>query len=481
MKALFFSTSTAALALLSSPAMAASKIVTINELAITSGRFMIQVPAGDGVVLDLSEISQTVKGAAFGDATKFVISGIDGQLCYMQKDKCEATGASVISLRQVKGVEISTQSHSPDGSTTLTLTTDGKLGPKVLHMLLVPTLKAPYTAIVARKDFPPVQQVVASNTEKSPLEPQGERRELFLEQGEQREQGELRRKELHSAGLSIQSDSAPSAPSAPSASSASSLPNTYDHTHPGGLQLMQGKMNIIAQEPQDAAKVSSSVGATPEMPEIASAVNPHSVFLHQVNVSELPQGVNVTTTSKLTGKQPGRNHEQMQVKLSPVKQKSEHSDLVVRPEFKPTPEITSVLPPLASAIVNSGFTSANSDSLSVKPDEFNSVNEGYTVALGLLVAKKIGWISPQTIIWNKAQQAIAELLQGENRTDVLNKAQLDPNDFKQLLIWGESAISLLRQGENLASIADIVQTNTIRSSERKLLLERLSEWEISSL
>jgi len=424
-KALFLSTSTAAIALISSPAMAASKIVTINELAITSGRFMIQVPAGDGVVLDLSEISQTVKGAAFGDATKFVISGIDGQLCYMQKDKCEATGASVVSLRQVKGIEILSESHSPDGSTTLTLTTDGKLGPKVLHMLLIPTLKAPYTAIVARKDFAPVQQVVASKTENSPLEPHKEEQ--------------------------------------------------------GGLQLMQGKMNIIAQEPQDSNHLSSSIGATPEMPNITSVVSPHSVFLHQVNASELPPSVNVTTTSKLTGKQPDRKQEKMQVELSPGKEKSEHSDLVIRPEFKPTPEITSVLPPLASPIVNSGFTSANSDSLSVKPDEFKSVNEGYTVALGLLVAKRIGWISPQTIIWNKAQKAIAELLQGKNRTDVLNKAQFDPNDFNQLLTWGESAISLLRQGENLASIAGIVQTNAIRNSERKLLLERLSEWEIRSL
>jgi hypothetical protein len=74
MKTLLLSTSTALIAFISSPAMAASKIVSINDLAITSGRFTIQVPDGSGVVLDLSEVNQTVKGANFGDATKFVIS-----------------------------------------------------------------------------------------------------------------------------------------------------------------------------------------------------------------------------------------------------------------------------------------------------------------------------------------------------------------------------------------------------------------------
>ena len=156
--------STAAIALMSLPVMAASRILTINDLAITNGRLTVQVPAGTGVVLDLSEVGQIVKGASFGDATKFVISGIDGQLCYMQQDECQATGASVIAFRPVKGIEIPTQSHSPDGSTTATLITDGKLGRKVLHMRLIPAVKATYTAIVVRENPTPVLPVVASLT-----------------------------------------------------------------------------------------------------------------------------------------------------------------------------------------------------------------------------------------------------------------------------------------------------------------------------
>jgi hypothetical protein len=49
------------------------------------------------------------------------------------------------------------------------LITSGKLGTKVLHMLLIPTIKAPYTAIVARTDFAPAQPVVASKIEGSNL------------------------------------------------------------------------------------------------------------------------------------------------------------------------------------------------------------------------------------------------------------------------------------------------------------------------
>lgn len=107
--------------------------------------------------MDLSEVGQVVKGVVFGDATKFVITGVDGQLCYMQQEKCEATGASVVSFRQVKGVEIPTQSHSPDGSTTVTLVTEGKLGRKVLHLRLLPAVKAPYTAIVVRANPTPTE------------------------------------------------------------------------------------------------------------------------------------------------------------------------------------------------------------------------------------------------------------------------------------------------------------------------------------
>lgn len=164
MKARILLSSAAAITLISLPAMAASRILTINDLAITNGRLTVQVPDGNGVVIDLSEIGQIVKSAGFGDPTKFVISGIDGQLCYMQQDACEATGASVIAFRPVKGIEISTQSHSPDGSTTATLITDGRLGRKVLHMRLVPAVKATYTAIVVRENPTPVLPAVASKT-----------------------------------------------------------------------------------------------------------------------------------------------------------------------------------------------------------------------------------------------------------------------------------------------------------------------------
>lgn len=163
MKTQIILASSVAFFLTSLPVLAASRTITINDLAITNGRQSIKVPAGDGVVMDLSETGQIVRGVVFGDATKFVITGVDGQLCYMQQDKCRATGASVVSFRQVKDVEILTQSHSPDGSTTVTLITDGKLGRKVLHMRLKPVVKSTYTAIVVKENPPPLVPVVASS------------------------------------------------------------------------------------------------------------------------------------------------------------------------------------------------------------------------------------------------------------------------------------------------------------------------------
>lgn len=384
MNKLFLSTSTVAIALISSPVMAASKIVTINDLTIANGKFTIQVPAGDGVVIDLSEISQTVKGAVFGDPTKFVISGIDGQLCYMQKDKCQATGASVVLLRPVKGVEIPTQSHSPDGSTTVTLITDGNLGSKVLHMLLIPSLKAPYTAIVARKDFAPVHPVATSRIESSQVEP-------------------------HLVYIS-------------------ELPPSLNGTNVNG------------------ATNSKSNGVTMNH----NLLNESSEALVSTNQAK---GNSVATVLP-----------------------NDHSANLQ--QFLPSVSENSLLP--NSSEINSDSTSATSELPSLNLDESNSVTDGYAVAVGVLVAKKIGWIKPQTIIWNKAQKAIAQLLQGENKTTASDKTGLDPKDLSQLLAWGQSAITLLRQGENLASIAGIVRAKVVRDSERTLLLQQLAEWSARS-
>jgi hypothetical protein len=151
---LLYGTSVISLVATAIPASAATKIVNIDDLLITNGKLVLPVPAGDGIVIDLSEVGQVVQGARFGDATKFVISGVNGQLCYMQTKECESTGASVIAFSQVKGIQLPTQTHTADGSTTVTLTTTGKLGDKLLHIRLMPTARATYTALVVKNNQP---------------------------------------------------------------------------------------------------------------------------------------------------------------------------------------------------------------------------------------------------------------------------------------------------------------------------------------
>jgi len=473
MKTLLLSTSTALIAFISSPAMAASKIVSINDLAITSGRFTIQVPDGSGVVLDLSEVNQTVKGANFGDATKFVISGIDGQLCYMQKDKCEATGASVISLKPVKGVEISTQSHSPDGSTTLTLITSGKLGTKVLHMLLIPTIKAPYTAIVARKDFAPAQSVVASKIEGFQLEPN----------------------KVHVSKL----------PNV-DGSTTSKLSREHLNSKQPQVQVESGLGNEKLESPASVV-ILKSKQSTP-LPLLGTAngsrtwSEPVSADEHREN--EKPNSLAVNSTSpapflSTTYEQSPNAHFPGTSQQLATASTAEGQPLFPSNNIKPyqaEANVTTVLPDLEKALPSAPPKPLPSDSVRVNPksalatpgdplslsfSESNSVSDGYAVALGLLVAKKIGWIKPQTIIWNEAQKAVAGLLQGKTKIEASNEARIKLQDLDQLLAWGQSAVALLRQGQNLASIADIVQANVVHDAERALLLKQLFELKNSNL
>jgi outer membrane biosynthesis protein TonB len=140
--------------------------VPISALEIGNGRYTVMVPPGYGVVLDLSSVGQRVTGAGFGDATKFIISGLDGNLCYLQ-ERCKSTGAGIIQIRSItlpklaKDASFPAQTYSSDGGTSLTLITDGKLGRKILHVRVVAVPRPQYTALLV-ENAAPVQRLALS-------------------------------------------------------------------------------------------------------------------------------------------------------------------------------------------------------------------------------------------------------------------------------------------------------------------------------
>jgi hypothetical protein len=160
-------------------ASAGSASVAISTLEISNAGYTIPVPPGYGVVLDLSKIGQRVTGAGFGDSTKFVISGLDGNLCYLQ-EKCRSTGASVILLKSImlpkeaKQASFPTQTYSADGGTSLTLVTDGRQGRRILSMRVVSVLRPQFTALVVEDPIQPLvppsnRTVLSSNFKPLPV------------------------------------------------------------------------------------------------------------------------------------------------------------------------------------------------------------------------------------------------------------------------------------------------------------------------
>lgn len=132
---------------IATPAWAESNQILIDRLDIAEAEVTIPVSKGYGMVLDFSGVGQTVKAASLADPSRIVISGIDGNLCYLQ-EKCQGSGASVIRLSQVSGINLPGLTSAADGGTTLTLITDGKAGRKVLQMRVLPVQEKTYTALV---------------------------------------------------------------------------------------------------------------------------------------------------------------------------------------------------------------------------------------------------------------------------------------------------------------------------------------------
>lgn len=132
---------------ITAPAWAESNQVSIDQLDITKATITVPVSVGYGMVLDFSAVGQIVKAASLVDPSRIVISGIDGNLCYLQ-EKCLGNGASVIRLTQVSGIKFPGLTSAADGGTTLTLITEGKSGRKTLQMRVIPVKETKYTALV---------------------------------------------------------------------------------------------------------------------------------------------------------------------------------------------------------------------------------------------------------------------------------------------------------------------------------------------
>lgn len=131
------------------PTWASSRAIALRDLEISSGQLTVAVAPGDGLVLDLSSVGQTVRTVAFGDASQFVISGLDGSFCAPSaKQGCSSSGATILLLRKISRISLPAQTHAQDGGTTLTMITQGKAGQKILHLRIVPTPVSDYTALV---------------------------------------------------------------------------------------------------------------------------------------------------------------------------------------------------------------------------------------------------------------------------------------------------------------------------------------------
>jgi len=70
----------------------------------------------------------------------------------------------------------------------------------------------------------------------------------------------------------------------------------------------------------------------------------------------------------------------------------------------------------------------------------NLSNDANLVALGLILAKRKGQITPDTDTWKQTQNLLILLRQGISRADAVRETKLDPVIFDQLLELGQTRL-----------------------------------------
>jgi len=416
-------------------------------------------------------LGETVTAVRLGDPSRIAF-GSDGVLCPSSSSpegehSCSATGANVIFFRQIqdtfgKGIPFPYLTSSADGSTQATIFTNGPKGQRMYPVLLnLGGSKPPsYTTVALKPEedkpqphnialpvrpepqpgkFPQppgnnIQQHVVPpsdptpNTATIPTDVQPEDFAFHPDRRELRELRKLRglrRKELQSDYLSIQSS--PSAPEraperAPSAQSVDDV-TTFAFGLLEAIQSGRIKSDTLVWKQAQTALSWLRRGES-----IDYALNRSQLSRLSFNVF-LTLGQQESPLTKL-------NSQQNSTTSTPVAP----SSTTPPNSQKLTPQFDPVVVNPQAAPINDNLTQLQSPQ-----SQCSSINDAKTVGLGLLLAQQSGKIAPYAPQWNQVQKVLARLQQGATRTNALLDSELDPSELSRLLKAGRDRLNTFKQ------------------------------------
>ena len=133
-------------------AIPARVVYSKDAQGLTKG-ISLKVTDGYGLTINFIETGESVKQAWLADPSHIGFSS-NGNLCQLNQNNCESSGATILFLRKIKPIKFPHLTSSKDGSTQLTIVTqanDGKQ--KEYQFRLVPSVGEPaYTNLVIKPD-----------------------------------------------------------------------------------------------------------------------------------------------------------------------------------------------------------------------------------------------------------------------------------------------------------------------------------------
>lgn len=120
---------------------------------LSSQGVILNVADGYGLTIDFIPTGEVVKQAWLADPSHIGFSS-NGNLCQLNQGDCQSSGATILFLRKIKPIKFPHITSSSDGSTELTVVTQGTDGnQKEYQFRIVPIKGKPaYTNLVIKPD-----------------------------------------------------------------------------------------------------------------------------------------------------------------------------------------------------------------------------------------------------------------------------------------------------------------------------------------
>ncbi len=139
MKNLIIKLALASSFLLPLPVMASGtrRISSSDAQGLNGKTIELSIHEGYELTVDFLGLGETIVDVSPGDPSNFAFAGMVGKICpsFIQVP-CEGNGAKILKIRQIKSIEFDNITSSSDGSTTLTIATQGVAGYQVYTFIL---------------------------------------------------------------------------------------------------------------------------------------------------------------------------------------------------------------------------------------------------------------------------------------------------------------------------------------------------------